>query len=183
MALITNDYFNQQSNTLGLKSSFTPPSEVLTVLIDEASEWVQAYCRRRFGAQSITDNVWGKGKRRLLLREYPVATVTAITAVDNAGAACSGDDLPLIADVRILDGGMLELIDVSMQWRPDWFFTITYTIPDPVPGPVKRATALKVVELMEPQYFPGKTKSVEIITNVQEQMVLLLEDYRRERLG
>lgn len=180
-ALITNDYFNQQANTLGLKASFTPPAEVLTVLIEESSEWVEAYCRRRFGAQTVIDNIWGKGRRKLILTQFPVDSITTITAVDNSGAAAS--DAPAAGDIRILPGGLLELVDGSDVWRTDRLYTITYTLPDPVPGPIKRAVALKVVELMEPQYFPGKTKSVELISNVQEQLVLLLEDFRRERLG
>ena len=182
MSLIDNDYFNSQTTTLGLKSSFTPPADVLTVLIGEASDWVEAYCRRLFGAQSITEEHWGKGRSRLILNHYPVDEVTAISAVDLRGAAAT--DAPEVSDLRVRGAsGILEWIDTASVWREDRYYTIAYTLPDPVPGPVKRATALKVVELLDPQYFPGRTKSVELITNVQEQMVTLLEDYRRERIG
>lgn len=180
MSLIDNDYFNSQTTTLGLKTSFTPPADVLTVLIGEASEWVEGYCRRKFGSQSITEHHWGSGRRRLILNEFPVATVTTITAVNSRGAAATA---PETDEVRIMPGGMLELIDVADIWFTDRFYTIAYTLPDPVPGPVKRATALKVVDLLDPMYFPGKQKSVELVTSVQEQMVTLLEDFRRERIG
>lgn len=181
MTLIDATYFQQQTTTLGLKSSFIPAADVLTVLIGEASDWVEGYCRRRFGAQTITDERhWGSGRGRLILNEFPVSAVTAITAVDSRGSTATAFD---VADVRITPGGMLELIDSGNVWFRDRLYSITYTLPDPVPGPVKRATALKVVDLLDPQYFPGKTKSVELVTSVQEQMVTLLEDFRRERIG
>jgi hypothetical protein len=180
VSLIDNDYFNAQTKTLGLKTSFSPEADVLSVLIDEASEWVEAYCRRRFGTQTITETHWGKGKGRLILNEYPVASVESITALSTTGAEA---DTYAASDVRITPGGMIELVDGSNTWYKDRFYTITYTMSAPVPGPVKRATALKVVDLLDPMYFPGKTKSVELVTAVQEQIVTLLEDYRRERIG
>lgn len=181
MSLIDTDYFNAQTKTLGLKTSFTPEADILTVLIEEASEWVEGYCRRQFGAQSIVESKWGSGRRRLILNEFPVATVTTITAVDSRGEATT--DVPTTSEVRILPGGMLEMVDVADVWFDAYLYTITYTLPDPVPGPVKRATALKVVDLLDPMYMPGKQKSAELITSVQEQIVTLLEDFRRERIG
>jgi len=181
VSLIDNDYFNSQTTTLGLKTSFTPPADVLSVLIEEASDWVQMYCRRKFGAQTLVEQHWGNGRRRLILNEFPVASVTSITAVNDRGVAA--DDAPDVAGVRITPGGLLELIDGTLVWREDRLYTITYTLPDPVPPIVKRATALKVVDLLDPMYFPGKQKSTELVTSVQEQMVTLLEDYRRERIG
>jgi hypothetical protein len=181
VSLIDAEYFNSQTTTLGLKSSFTPPADVLTVLIGEASEWIAAYCRRQFGAQSITESRQGSGRRRMILNEFPAESVTAITAVDTRGVATT--DVPDPSDVRILPGGMLEMKDAADVWFKDYYYTVTYTLPDPVPGPVKRAVALKVVDLLDPMYFPGKQKSMELVTSVQEQIVTLLEDYRRERIG
>lgn len=180
--LIDNDYFNSQMTTLGLKSSFSPLADVLAVLIEEASEWVEAYCRRKFGSQTVTETHWGNSRGRIILGEYPVASIDSITVQNYRGDDITASSYTL-AHVRILDGGILELIDNSNVWYADKRYTITYTIKGPVPGPVKRATALKVVDLLDPMYFPGKTKNVELITAVQEQMVTLLEDYRRERLG
>lgn len=180
MTLIDADYFNSQTSTLGLKSSFTPPADVLDVLIGEASEWVVAYCRRQFGAQSVTESHWGKGGRRMILNEFPVDAITSIAAVDSDGSVA---DAPATSDVRIIPGGMIELKATTVVFYKDWLYTVTYTLPDPVPGPVKRACALKVVDLLDPMYFPGKTKSMELVTSVQEQIVTLLEDYRRERIG
>lgn len=182
MTLIDADYFNSQTTTLGLKSSFTPPAEVLGVLIGEASEWVAAYCRRQFGSQSITETHFGSGRRRIILNEYPVEAVSSISAVDPRGAAATLY-IPTPSDVRIVPGGLLEMTDVINVWYRDHLYTITYTLADPVPGPVKRAVALKVVDLLDPMYFPGKSKSAELITGVQEQIITLLEDYRRERIG
>lgn len=180
MSLIDTDYFNAQTKTLGLKTSFTPEADILAVLLDEASEWVEGYCRRRFGAQTLTESHWGSGRRRLILNEFPVDSITSITAVDSRGSAATA---PETTDVRIVPGGLLELKDVINIWFSDRLYTIEYTLPDPVPGPVKRAVALKVVDLLDPMYFPGKSKSVELITSVQEQIITLLDDFRRERIA
>lgn len=180
MTLIDLDYFTSQTTTLGLKSSFTPPADALTILIAEASEWVQNYCRRKFGSQSLTESHWGSGRGRLILNEFPVSSITSISAVDWRGSAATA---PAPSDVRITPGGMIELIDRSNLWFEDRLYTVTYTLPAAVPGTVKRATALKVVDLLDPMYFPGKQKSAELVTSVQEQIVTLLEDYRRERIG
>ena len=180
MALIDNDYFNKQMVTLGLKPSFTPPADVMATLIDEASDWVEAYCRRKFGAIVVTESHAGSGRRRLILNEYPVAAVTSITGTGWRGGLATA---PALDQVRIIPGGLLELVDSLDAWRRDVTYTVTYVLVDPIPGPVRRATALKVVEMLDPQYFPGRTKNVELVTNVQEQIVTLLEDFRRERLA
>ena len=180
MNLIDTDYFNSQMTTLGLKSSFTPAADVLSILIGEASEWVEAYCRRRFGPRVITERIQGNGRGRLILSEYPVEEVTAITAVGLHGTPATSF---AVSHTRLTPGGLLELSDTTHLWRSDRWYSVTYRLPEEVPGPVKRAVALKVVDLLDPMYFPGKSKSAELVTSVQEQIVTLLEDYRRERIG
>jgi hypothetical protein len=178
MALIDSDYFNQQMTTLGLKSAFTPQANQLDTLIAEASEWVEGYCQRKFGT-AVTDVVRGKGYRRLILGQYPIQSLTSINYVDdgnNSGTIST-------SDVRILDGGMLEFKDGSRTWSKNHLYTVAYSLGNTVPGPVKRATALKVVDLLAPMYQGPRDKAVELVSNVQEQIVILLEDYRRERLG
>lgn len=200
-ALITNDYFSQQTTTLGLKSSFSPQADVLTTLIEEASEWVEKYTHRKFGAQSLVEQIRGSRRalgdggwpypamltataknagRNLMVGYWPVDAVQSITWEDDFGNSGTVDP----ATYRVhLDTGILEMKNVENVWYKERLYTVTYTLPDPVPGPVKRATALKVVDLLDPQYMPGKTKNVELISNVEEQIITLLEPYRRERIG
>ena len=179
MALIDIDYFNQQMTTLGLKSAFTPQAAQLETLINEASEYVEGYCQRKFGT-SIVETLRGKGYRRLILGHYPINSLTSIAYESDSNG---GTGTIPTTDVRILDGGMLEFKSESRTWSKSVLYTVTYSLGNTVPGPVKRATALKVVDLLAPMYQGPRDKQVELVSNVQEQIILLLEDYRRERLG
>lgn len=179
MALITVEYWEQQMATLGLKSSFAPDSAYqLPTLIDEASEWVQDYCQRRFGEQTITEVVRGRNARRLLLQEWPIATVDSLTYVADAG----GDGEVDGEDYTILPAGMLEY-----KWSEKWLktntYTVEYTLESDIPKPVQRATALKVTDLLRPMYTGPRDRAPELVSVVEEQIIDLLEKHRRERLG
>lgn len=181
MPLIDTDYFNQQMVTLGLKESFTPKAETLSTLIAEASEWIEAECSRKFGQQEVIEDLRGKGYNRLILGQYPVSALNSITYYGE-GEGTGTVDKTL---VRVLDrSGMLEWKEPhNGPWLKSRLYTVNYGLPSPVPGPVKRATALKVVDLLAPQYQGPRERKIELVSNVQEQIILLIEPYRRERLG
>lgn len=182
MALITADYFNQQMKTLGLKSTFTPEAEVLDTLIAEASAWIEDFCGRKFEAQSVTEVLRGRGYNRLVLDNYPINSITSIDWVDDSGATGT----VATSDVRILDGGILEF---KNPLDGPWYATRTYTVAyntgfSTIPGPIKRATALKVVDLMQPMYSGAReARQVELISDIEGKVLDLVERYRRERLG
>jgi len=181
MALIDIDYWNQQMTTLGLKDSFTPKAEALSTLIEEASEYIQMECGRKFGEQPITEVMRGKGYPRLIVGQYPISSVTSAYYETDGGATGAVD----VSLLRVLStSGILEFkAPTSYEWSPNYTYTVTYALPAPVPGPIKRAVALKVVDLMAPQYQGPQARRIDLISNVQEQIILLIEPYRREYIG
>jgi hypothetical protein len=51
----------------------------LPTLIDQATDAIETYCRREFGQQTITDLYDGDHTVSLILRLFPVASITSIT--------------------------------------------------------------------------------------------------------
>lgn len=182
MAIITPDFFNTHMEQLGLKSTFSPKAEQLDELILEASEWVENYLRRKVEQGTVIEVIRGKGYNRLLLDQWPIASVASIVWDDDGGASGTVDP----ADVRILEGGILEFKNpLNGPWYRSRTYTVTYTAGlNPIPSSIKRATALKVVDLFSPQYQgPREQRTVEMVSRLEEMIVDLLETYRRDRMG
>lgn len=188
-SLITADYFNTQMETLGIKQKFAPSAYVLSSLITEASDWVENYCDRKFELQEVTEERWGpvRADRRFLADNYPVNSVTSAYWLDENGQTGSFD----VSNLRTRLGGIIEWKSplpngamYSGYFYPDLFYTITYSTGyATIPSPVQRATALKVAMLMQPMYQGVQEREVYMVTNLEEMIVDLLENYRRERLG
>jgi hypothetical protein len=182
MAIIDNDYFNTHMTQLGLKETFSPKAESLTALINEASEWVNGYLRRQVEPADLVEDIRGRDRNRLILDHWPVLELTTIDWADDNGQTGSIDP----DDVRALGHGVLEFKNVANgPWRPCRNYTIAYTAGmDPIPARIKRATALKVADLFSPQYQGARDqRSIEFVSKVEEMIIDLLEDYRRERIG
>lgn len=187
--LITAEYFQSQMATLGLKQSFSPSAYVLDTLITEASDWVENYCDRKFGLQTVTENKYGpvRADRRFVADNYPVVSVTS--AYWDNGAGQSGTIN--VSDLRVRLGGIIEWKSYlptgtlySGYWYPDVYYTITYqTGYTDVPSNVQRAVALKIAQLVQPQYQGPQEREVFMVTNLEQLIIDLLEPYRRERLG
>lgn len=181
--LIDADYFEANMTQLGLKEKFAPQGEALDQLILDASEWVESYLRRVVAATDITEVVKGKGYNRLILDQWPVNTVTSIVYDDDGGASGTID----VSNIRPLYNGMIEWKHPYSHgpWRSTRTYTVEYNAGyDPIPANLKRATALKVVDLFSPQYQGARDqRSIEQVTKLEELLVDLLEPYRRERLG
>lgn len=187
--LITAQYFNDQMATLGLKATFAVAGAYLDTLITEASDWVEGYCDRKFELQEVTEEIYGpkKGGRRLVADNYPVVSVTSAYWQDDLGYTGSLD----VSRMRVLLGGIIEWKTpfaygslYSGEWYPNVFYTITYqTGYATIPTNVQRATALKVANLMQPQYQGVQTQDVMMVSNIEALIVDLLEPFRRERLG
>src|SRR5690348_9454934 len=54
------------------------PTGVLQVLITACSDAIEKYCKRRFLSHAYDELYNGSGDRRLLLRQYPVQSVTSV---------------------------------------------------------------------------------------------------------
>lgn len=182
MAIITSDFFNTHLEQLGLKASFSPKAEQLEELIAEASEWVENYLRRKVEQVTVVEVTRGRGFNRLVLDHWPVASITSIAWEDDSGASGTIDTTL----VRSLPGGILEFkSDLNGPWYRTRTYTVTYVAGmSPIPVTIKRATALKVVDLFTPQYQGARDqRSVELVTKAEEMIVDLLEPYRRDRIG
>lgn len=180
MALIDKNYF--KSLPLGLKQNMLPADDVLDVLIEEASRWVEDFCDRKFASAYQEDNRWGSGKNSLMLEHYPVESIQTITWIDDSGTTGTVD----VDDVRIRDvPGIIEFIDLSDgPWDRKRFYTINYRAGfSEVPGPVKHATALRVTELLQPQFLSPQFSSPDIIPATTEEIGVLLDRYKRRRLA
>jgi hypothetical protein len=181
--LITADYWNEMMTTLGLNKNFSPSAYQLDILIVEASDWVENYCDRVIEKRTVTESQRGNARStgRLILNEYPVSSVTSIDWQDE-----TTDGVVDPANLRILPGGVLEFRNV-IQYGP-WYLGRVYTFEyvagfDPIPSNIQRATALKVAQLLQPQYQGPQEREVFMVTNIEAQIVDLLEPYRRERIA
>jgi hypothetical protein len=183
VAIIDATYFNDNMTQLGLKSAFSPRAENLDTLIAEASEWVQNYLQRRVESTDLVEQIRGKDRNRLVVDHWPILELTTVEWADDSGSTGSID----VSDVRALSNGILEFKNPYSKgpWRACRTYTITYTAGmDPIPAVIKRATALKVVDIFSPMYQGARdVRSVEFGTNIEAMIVDLLEPYRRERIG
>lgn len=196
MAIIDNDFFDANMTQLGLKQSFSPKEEALTQMISEASEWVENYLQRKVEQTTVIESLRGAGYDRLVLEHWPVLSLTSINWEDDNGTSGSVD----LTKLRILKSGILEWkspsggpwYTYSSPWYPlngPWLvcrtYTVTYTTGmNPIPQVIKRATALKVVDLFQPMYQGARDqRSIEFVSNIEVMISDLLEPYRRERLG
>lgn len=180
MAIIDVDYFNTNMNQLGLAAAFSPKAENLEQLILDASEWVQDYTRRIFEPTEVIEVIHGQGFRQLILENWPVIEVDSVDWEDTGSSSGTVDP----DDYRVLPSGVLEFKRWE-QWRTDRTYTVTYTTGyDPIPNVVKRATALKVVDLFSPQYQgPSDDRNVEFVSKIEVLIADLLEKYRRDRIA
>lgn len=186
--LITPEYFQEQMATLGLKSSWSPTAYALDTLIVEASEWVENYTDRKFELQNITEYINGpvRPDRRLIVGQYPVNSVGSAYWEDPAGQTGSID----VSSLRPRLGGIIEWKPMTSgamyggYWFPELLYTVTYNTGfSVIPSNVQRATALKVANLVQPQYQGPSEREIFMVTNLEAMIIDLLESYRRERFG
>lgn len=181
MALITKEYFDMLP--LGLNKQALPYLESLDTFIQTASEQVEAYCERKFELQEHTDVFWGTGRQKAMLEQYPVQSVSSVTYSDDYGGEYTVDT----NYIRVSPSGVIEFKFPITQgpFRRDRIYTVTYMAGfNPVPGPIKHATALWVTELMRPNYAgPTPERPAELVPLTTEQIIELLDNYRRRRIG
>lgn len=77
---------------------------ILERQINSVSSFVSAYCNRKFIADTYTEYYKGTGRQKLVLRQYPINTITSVK-VDSA-ALTAGTDY-VTADSTYLDQGII----------------------------------------------------------------------------
>lgn len=175
--LIDIDYLRRQP--LGIKGFDNIPAEVVEEFISEASEYVEDYCDRNFTSTVYVERIVGSGRYTLILDQYPVLSVSDVSY---EGYSEQGTHSTLDFLIHS-ESGIIEWKDKRYNFRSDRIYKVTYNAGyTEVPGPVKRATALQVVQLMRPMYG-GAASEVEVVPFADELIISLLEKYRRKRLS
>lgn len=181
MALITREYFEKLP--LGLTKQMQPYMEVIDTFIETASEQVEAFCERKFERQVHTEVVRGSGHQVQMLEQYPLVSVQSIAYEDGYGGNWSVDP----SYVRIHPAGYIEWKSpvTNGPWRRDRIYTVVYTAGfDPIPGPIQHATALWVTDLLRPNFAgPSPERPAELVPFTDETIGLLLDNFRRKRIG
>lgn len=181
MALIDQNYLDMMP--LGLKKQMQPHIESMDQFIESASEQVEAWCERKFELQTHTEQYYGNGGQRLILNQYPAHSVVSVTYEGDFGGPFTVDS----AGLRLHSSGILEFKYPLTQgpWRKNNLYTISYIAGfDPIPAPIKHATALWVTELLRPNFVgPQQERPAEIIPLAREQIEILLDPYTRRRIG
>jgi uncharacterized phiE125 gp8 family phage protein len=181
VALIDADYL--KGLPLGLKNRTLPEAEMLDALIETASDAIEDYCDRKFATQShVERHAVRADTNRLILREYPLQSVTSIAWRDEAG----NTGTVTVADLSIDPDGIIEFTNVlDGPFAAGTTYTVTYVAGyDTIPGAVKHAVALQVTELLQPNYSGPQREAAEIVPLSSELIVELLDKkYRRKVIG
>lgn len=177
MALLTPEEFKRLP--LGLRDTQMDKMGELGLadFIATASQQVAEFCRRQLEPGEVKQEVVGNGANRLLLGEWPVTDISAVTVEDGAGTIETLDP----AGFRYTTSGIVRFVDGS-TFTAGYIYTFTYTAGySPVPYPLKHATALWTTELMQPVFNQGSAgKPVALIELSSEQISELLENFKRK---
>lgn len=155
----------------------------LEVIIGYASERIEDWLDRRLINGNYTERRKGSDLPRILLKNYPVTAIYGVSSYSQTGAYTSWDtDLFYVNE----DSGIIEFVDSSryaFQKSLTWEFDYDAGF-DEIPGVVKHATALQTVEMLQPIFRGGRDfQELELITELDEQIVDLLDKYKRRRMG
>lgn len=149
--------------------------------IETASAFVEDYLDRHVAAVDVTERIVGNGRYTLTLDEYPVNSLGSISSGGYSGTYTHSP-----SDFLIHSGaGIIEWIDkIHNNFREDRVYVVTYNAGyATIPLPIQQATALQVMEMMQPMFGgeivfqPGATPETSV------QFVELLEKYRRKRIS
>jgi hypothetical protein len=148
-----------------------------------ATQYIEDYLDRSILSQNYIQRIRGTNRGSLVLDQYPVTAISAITSSDSTGYV----ETHSTTDFLINSGsGIIEWVDRSRNaFYKSRIYTVSYTAGyTSVPGPIKHATALQAVEMLQPLFRGGTDfTEVELIESIDEAIVDMLEKYKRKRIG
>ena len=158
---------------------FKVGDDQITIVIERASEHLEDFMDRKVLTGNYVDRLRGKGLSRQLLTHYPVTQLNVVTAYSPTNAAFDYNVSNFIVDES---AGIIEWANryrynfyTDMVWMIDYNAGFTS-----VPGPIKHATALQTVKMLQPLFRGGTTfVETELIAEIDEQVVELLDPYMR----
>jgi hypothetical protein len=155
----------------------------LAIVIGFASDHLEDYMDRRIATGNYVTKLWGSGGWLQLLPVYPVVAVNYVTSYDayHNPTSYSIDDFWVDNEAGILEWYNKNRYKFtrSSRWLFDYEAGFATT-----PGPVKHAAALQTVKMLQPLFRGGTNfTEIELITELDEQIVELLDPYKRRRIG
>lgn len=157
--------------------------EQVTTIIEYASQNIMDYVDLGIASAYYTERIPGSGTGNLLLDQYPVILVSTVDKMDSQDNATSIDVSDLILDKG---AGMITFknrsrfafyknYDYAVTYQAGWYTT---------PGPIKHAVALQAVQMLQPMFRGGQNfTEIKLIDGINEEIVDLLEKYKRKRIG
>lgn len=182
--LITTDELKAYPLPVTTKQWDMVGEDQLEVVIGYASDHIEDYLDRKIAVTAVTDRLRkGSGSSRQMLSTYPVTSLTSVTSYDTAGNATVHD----LADFYINnDSAILEFLNRDKNsFTKTKIWQIAYNAGyAATPGPVKHAVALQTVKMLQPLFRGGSQfAETELIMELDEQIVELLDYYKRRRIG
>ncbi len=115
---------------LKITSPAEPEETVLGVICDQISEAIEDYCGRKFEAAAFTEYHDGPGTRNLMLRQYPINTVTTVTRtkVDAADTqvVIASTEYNINAESGILNMHQVNHVDSAVWVKGERNYKIVY---------------------------------------------------------
>lgn len=179
MGLIDTDYFRRMP--LGAKAIEQLPLEVLSEYIETASEAIEDYLDMKVKAHTVTERIVGNREYTLILDSYPITGLVSVSYDGYSGDVGTHSNTDFLIHQQ---AGIIEWIDKMQVFRGDRVYTVVYTAGySEVPRPIQFATALQTVQLLRPMFGGPQANTPEGVPFADEQIVSLLERYRRKRLS
>lgn len=157
-------------------------SQIETV-IEYASQNIMDYVDLGIASAYYTQRQPGNNLATLMLDQYPVNSVESITSYNNTEVGTTYN----VSDFLIDSGAGFIIWKDRLRnvfWKQyDW--TVEYNAGWlTIPGPIKHATALQTIQMLQPLFRGGANfDQVKLIDGVNEEIVDLLERYKRKRIG
>jgi len=155
----------------------------ITDFIDTATRNIQDYLERDIELTEYIERIPGNGRPKIILNNYPVVSVETVTGTDVHGNLRTQSGGDFIIDAK---AGILEWVDrFRNAWFKQYIWTIEYTAGfATIPGPIKHATGLETIKLLQPLFRGGTNFSqVALVDDIDEEIVDLLYAYKRNRIG
>jgi hypothetical protein len=155
----------------------------IDMVIDYASQNIEDFCDRRFASAYYSEDLPGNNRSFLILDNRPIQLLQAVTSVD-----AHGNEVEYASSYFSVDSaaGMIRWVKEGYYaFSKGYRWVVEYRAGyDTIPGPVKHATALQAVSMLQPM-FRGGTNFIEVdlIEGVNETIVDLLEKYKNKRIG
>lgn len=181
--LITPTEFKSYPLPVSAKQWSMVGDDQLEIVIGFATEHLEDYMDRSISIGTYVSKLWGSSGWLQLMPVYPIVDLVSVTAYDSYHNPTSYDltDFWIDHEAGIIEWYNKNRYKFTKSSRWVFEYTAGYAV---TPGPVKHAVALQTVKMLQPLFRGGSNfTEVELITEIDEQIVELLDPYKRRRIG